>query len=400
VLRKFLDRKKVFFEREGWGKRLSPIFEMFEDFLYTTGEITRYAPHARDSLGFQRMMITVIVALLPSVLMALYNTGLQANLALAEFGITDPQGWRLELLRAIGISIDSTSTVSNFLHGALFFLPVLIVTYLVGGLWEVFFSCVKQQEVTEGFLVTGLLFPLILPATIPLWQVALGISFGVVFGKLIYGGTGMNFLNPALTARAFLFFSYPTQITGDVGWPGIDGLTGATPLAAAAVGRLDSLAVSWQNAFLGLIPGDMGETSTLACLLGAALLLMTRVASWRIMASVSLGMISLSLLLNGIGSLTNPMFALTPAWHFVLGGFAFGMVFMATDPVTAATTNQGRWIYGFLIGALVVLVRVVNPAFPEGMMLAILFGNCFAPLIDYMVVQRNIKRRLAHHGYP
>lgn len=398
MLRRFLDRKKAFFEKEGWGKRLSPIYEMIDDFLYSRGEVTQSAPHVRDSLGFQRMMATVIVALVPCVLVALYNTGLQANLALARFGVTGPAGWRLELLRTLGISLDPGSVISNTVHGALFFFPVLFVTYLVGGGWEILFSCVKQQEITEGFLVTGLLFPLILPATIPLWQVALGISFGVVFGKLIYGGTGMNFLNPALTARAFLFFSYPAQITGDVGWPGIDVLTGATPLAAAAAGGLNSIAVTWQEAFLGLIPGDMGETSTLACLLGAALLIATRVASWRIMASMSLGMITVVLLLNGMGSATNPMFGLTPAWHFVLGGFAFGAVFMATDPVTAATTNTGRWIYGFLIGALVVLIRVVNPAFPEGVMLAILFGNCFAPLIDYMVVQGNIKRRMAQHA--
>ncbi len=398
MFREFLDRKKSLFEKQGRGKKLAPIFEMVDDFLYSRGDVTKSSPHVRDSQGFQRIMATVIVALIPAVVMALYNTGFQANLALAKFGISYPVGWRIELLGVLGVGVNSASAVSNFLHGSLFFLPVLTVSYLVGGLWEVIFAVVKQQEITEGFLVTGLLFPLILPPTIPLWQAALGISFGVVFGKLIYGGTGMNFLNPALTARAFLFFSYPAQITGDVGWPGIDSLTGATPLAAATVGGMGSIPVSWQNAFLGLIPGDMGETSTLAILLGAALLIITRVASWRIMAGVTLGMVSVTLFFNTVGSATNPMFALTPAWHLVLGGFAFGTVFMATDPVTSAATNPGRWMYGFLIGALVVLIRVVNPAFPEGMMLAILFGNCFAPLIDYMVINRNIKRRLVHNG--
>jgi Na+-transporting NADH:ubiquinone oxidoreductase subunit B len=245
--------------------------------------------------------------------------------------------------------------------------------------------------------VTSVLFSLILPPTIPLWQVALGISFGVVIGKEVFGGTGKNFLNPALTGRAFLFFAYPAQMSGDAIWTAVDGFSGATPLGLAAMGGVEAILnanVTWFDAFIGTIQGSVGETSTLAILIGGAVILFARIAAWRIVAGVFLGMVAMSTLFNLIGSDTNPMFNMPFYWHLVLGGFAFGMIFMATDPVSASMTNTGKWFFGALIGVMVVLIRVANPAFPEGMMLAILFANLFAPLIDNFVVQANIKRRM------
>jgi Na+-transporting NADH:ubiquinone oxidoreductase subunit B len=290
--------------------------------------------------------------------------------------------------------------ISNFVHGALFFLPIYIITLAIGGIWEVLFATVRGHEVNEGFLVSSMLYTLILPPDMPLWQVALGISFGIVIGKEVFGGTGKNFLNPALTGRAFLFFAYPASISGDAVWVGVDGFTAATPLGLAAQGGLEAVQAagySWFQTFIGFMPGSIGETSTVAILIGAAFLLYTRIASYRIMAGVLGGMIATSILFNVIGSDSNPMFAMPFYWHLTLGGFAFGMVYMATDPVSAAMTNTGRWIFGALIGIMVVLVRVVNPAFPEGMMLSILFANMFAPVIDYFVVQANIKRRIKRH---
>jgi len=301
------------------------------------------------------------------------------------------------VLAALGIGIDAGSVLDNVVHGALYFIPLYLITIAAGGVWEVVFATVRRHEITEGFLVTSLLFPLTLPPDIPWWQVVIGISFGVVIGKEIFGGVGMNILNPALTARAFLYFAYPAQISGDAVWVAVDGFSRATPLAELADPVL-KLSVTMREAFIGIIPGSIGETSTLACLIGAFVLIVTRIGSWRIMLSVVLGMVGLSALLNFVGSATNPMFQVTPAWHFVLGGFAFGAVFMATDPVSAAMTSQGQWFYGILIGALTVLVRVINPAFPEGMMLAILFGNLFAPIIDKIFINRNIKRRLLNYG--
>jgi Na+-transporting NADH:ubiquinone oxidoreductase subunit B len=286
-------------------------------------------------------------------------------------------------------------------HGAAYFLPIYITTFLVGISWEILFAVVRGHEINEGFFVTSILFALIVPPDIPLWQVALGISFGVVVGKEVFGGTGKNFLNPALAGRAFLFFAYPAQISGDAVWTAVDGFSGATPLAMAATDGYHSIVdamgnqITWMDAFYGNIQGSIGETSVVAIGLGALVLLWTGIASWRIMLSVVLGMVAMSLLFNTIDSTTNPMFAMPWHWHLVLGGFAFGTVFMATDPVSGAMTNKGKWIYGALIGVMVMLIRVVNPAFPEGMMLAILFANLFAPLIDHFVVQANIKRRLA-----
>jgi Na+-transporting NADH:ubiquinone oxidoreductase subunit B len=278
------------------------------------------------------------------------------------------------------------------------------VTFFVGGNCEVVFAVIRKHEINEGFLVTGMLFPLILPPTIPLWQVALGIAFGVVVGKEIFGGTGMNILNPALTSRAFLFFAYPGHISGDRVWTSAvtspDGVSGATWLAEAAVRGPEALTqgVTWWDAFIGLVPGSMGETSTLACLIGAAVLILSGIGSWRIMVSVVAGSFAMVSLLTAVGSTTNPLFNVPFEWHIVLGGWAFGTVFMATDPVSASHTNPGKYVYGFLIGVLAILIRVVNPAYPEGMMLAILFMNLFASFIDHFFVQANIKRRRARYA--
>jgi Na+-transporting NADH:ubiquinone oxidoreductase subunit B len=335
-------------------------------------------------------------ALVPAVLMALYNTGYQANLAIASLGEAAATSWQAGVVKWLGVGFDPSSLWANVIHGAIYFFPVYIVTFAVGITWEIVFASIRGHEVYEGFFVTSLLFPLILPPTIPLWQVALGITFGVIIAKEVFGGVGMNILNPALAARAFLFFAYPAEISGDKVWVAVDGLSKATPLAELADTSMQLTSTVWDS-FIGLVPGSMGETSTLAILIGAAILIATKIGSWRIMLSVTLGMIGFSLLLNLIGSETNSMFAVTPIQHFVFGGFAFGTVFMATDPVTATFTDMGKIYYGLLIGFLVVLIRVVNPAFPEGMMLAILFGNVFAPIIDKIFVNQNIKRRLARN---
>jgi Na+-transporting NADH:ubiquinone oxidoreductase subunit B len=393
LLRKFLDKHGKLYEKGGKLEKLYYLYEVLDSFFYTSGKVTPGPTHIRDAMDYKRMMMTVIYALIPAVLIALYNTGLQVNLVLAKLGNASVEGWRMKVISGLGIGFDPGNIFANLIHGLLYFLPVYIVTLAAGGFWEVLFACVRKHEVHEGFLVTSLLFPLILPPTIPLWQVALGISFGVVIGKEVFGGVGMNILNPALTGRAFLFFAYPAQISGDAVWVAVDGFSRATPLAELA-DPLMKLSVSFKDAFLGLIPGSMGETSVLACLIGAVILIATGIGSWRIMASIMAGMVGLSLLFNLIGSSTNPMFAVSPLWHLVLGGFAFGTVFMATDPVSAAVTRPGQYIYGLLIGFLVVLIRVINPAFPEGMMLAILFGNICAPLIDRIFINANIKRRL------
>ncbi len=399
ILRNLLDSQHKYFDKGGSLEKFYPIYEMIDTFLYTPGEVTKGSVHVRDGLDLKRAMVTVAMALVPCILFAMYNTGLQANLALENLDATIIPGWRGSVLSFFGVAVNSSSIGSNLFHGLSYFLPIFLVTNIAGGLCEVLFSIIRKHEINEGFLVTGLLFPLTLPPTIPLWQVAVGIAFGVVVGKEVFGGTGKNFLNPALTARAFLFFAYPAQISGDLVWTAVDGFTGATALSHAASGGLSQLQsyVSWQDAFLGFMPGSMGETSTLAILLGGSLLLYTGIASWRIMLSMVLSALAMTLLLNAIGSETNPMFSITPLWHLVLGGFTFGVVFMATDPVSASMTLKGHWYYGALAGFMVILVRVINPAFPEGVMLAILFANCFAPLIDYFVIEGNIKRRERRH---
>jgi len=397
-LRNIFDKNAKLFEKGGKYEKLYPLFEATESFLFTTGEVTERASHIRDGLDLKRMMITVVVALIPAVFMAFYNTGLQANLAIVKMGLSDPGTWQGNIFKSLGFSFDPDNFFANVVLGAIYFFPIYLVTLAAGGFWEVLFATVRKHPISEGFLVTSLLFPLILPASIPLWQVVIGISFGVVIGKEVFGGVGMNILNPALTGRAFLFFAYPAQISGDKVWVAVDGISKATPLAQLAdpVAHLH-LNFSWMSAFIGTIPGSMGETSTLACLIGAVILIATGVGSWRTMLSVLVGMVVMALTFNLIGSSTNPMFQVTPVWHLVLGGFAFGTVFMATDPVSSAMTETGKYYYGLLIGILVVLIRVVNPAYPEGMMLSILFGNVFAPIIDKIVINSNIKRRLARN---
>ncbi len=399
--RAFLDRTGRHFEPGGRLARLYPLWEAADSFFYTPATVTTGAVHVRDALDLKRMMMLVVIATLPCVLMAMYNTGLQANLALDPARAALATGWRYDVLRALGVGHSPASIVACTLHGALYFLPLYAVTMVVGIAWEVLFAVVRKVEVNEGFFVTGMLFPLILPPTTPLWQAALGISFGVVLAKEVFGGTGMNFVNPALAARAFLFFAYPAAMSGDKVWTAIapaaavDGFSGATLLAQlrASPEPFVNLHWSWWNAFVGLEPGSMGETSALACLIGAVLLLVTRIASWRIMAGVALGTVAMAQLFNAIGSATNPFFGVPFWWHMVLGGWAFGTVFMATDPVTAPFADTGKWIYGACIGALVVLIRTVNPAYPESMMLVILFMNVVAPLIDYPLVRANIARR-------
>jgi len=399
-LRNFLDNLKPHFTEGGKLKKLYPLYEAIDTFLYSPGYLTKGLIHVRDSVDQKRIMITVGVALGPCVAMALYNTGYQANLAMSEMGITTVPGWRGWIIEFLGVECNHTNIFANVFHGLLYFAPVFLVCNVVGGLWELLFAVVRKHELNEGFLVTGILFPLTLPPTIPLWQVAVGISFGVVIGKEVFGGTGKNFLNPALTARAFIFFAYPAQMSGDAIWTAVDAFSGATPLglvAAEGMGALNE-SVTWTSAFLGRIQGSMGETSCVACLIGAGFLLYTGIASWRIMLAVLGSALLTASLLYFSGSETNPMFEMNPAWHLVLGGFCFGLVFMATDPVSAAMTQTGQWVYGILIGGLVILIRVINPAYPEGMMLAILFGNVFAPTIDALVVKAHIKHRNKRHG--
>ncbi len=402
VLRNLLDKQRSQFEHGGRFERLYPLYEAQDTFLFTPDHVTRSASHVRDAIDLKRMMTLVVVALIPTMIMAMYNTGYQAFLYVGQ-GAEPWPGWQTALYQALGLEMDPGSLFGCLIYGALYFFPIYAVTLAVGGLWEVLFAIVRKHEVNEGFLVTSALFPLILPPTIPYWQVALGISFGVVIGKEIFGGTGRNFLNPALTGRAFLFFAYPAQISGNLVWVAAqlpDATSGATVLARAKEEGLELVhsAWSWWDAFLGFIPGSMGETSTLACLLGAAFLILTGVGSWRIMAGVTVGTVVMALLFNVIGSETNPMFQMPFWWHIVAGGWAFGTVYMATDPVSAAYTETGKYVYGLLIGLMVVLVRVVNPAYPEAMMLTILFMNMFAPLIDHFVLQANIKRRMARYA--
>jgi Na+-transporting NADH:ubiquinone oxidoreductase subunit B len=400
-LRARLDRIAPTFEKGGKLHRWHPLWEAMDTFIYSPASVTTTGAHVRDAIDLKRMMMTVVIAALPCVFMAMFNTGLQANLAIDPARVAQLEGWRHAVIGLLGTGYSPSSGIANLVHGALYFLPLYIVTMVVGLSWEVLFAIVRKVEVNEGFFVTGILFPLILPPTTPLWQAALGISFGVVIAKEVFGGTGMNFINPALAARAFLFFAYPADISGDKVWtavPGgaaVDGFSGATLLGQMRVMTepFEASGFSWWSAFIGLEPGSMGETSALACLIGAVIIAVTKVGSWRTMVSVTLGTVAMALLFNAIGSTSNPWFGVPFWWHMVLGGWAFGMAFMATDPVTSPFSDKGKWIYGCMIGALVVLIRIVNPAYPEAMMLVILFMNVMAPVIDYFFVKANITRR-------
>jgi Na+-transporting NADH:ubiquinone oxidoreductase subunit B len=404
-LRKILDTVGKNFEHGGKLEKFHALFELHDTILFTPASVTKSPSHVRDSLDLKRMMITVVIALLPIVLFAMYNVGYQAAYAIGHGANAFP-GWQTEVYQALGLGYDTGNPFLCVLLGSLYFLPIFIAVGATGGLVEVGFATLRGHEVTEGFLVSWFLLALSLPPTIPVWQVVIGCAFGLIFGKEVYGGVGKNFLNPALTARAFLFFAYPGQISGDAVWTaasavsGADAWSGATALSVGAANGLAAIEsnLSWMQSFIGLEPGSMGETSALLCLVGAVILIATGIGSWRVMAGVVAGTAALSFLLNAIGSDTNHLFELPFHWHVVLGGWAFGTVFMATDPVSSAFTDLGKFIYGVGVGLMVVLVRVINPAYPEGMMLAILFMNMVAPLIDHVVIQQQNKRRKVRYG--
>ncbi len=378
-LRNYIDKIKPSFEEGGKFEAFHSTFDAIETFFFVPDEVTKLrGAQIRDSIDMKRSMILVIVALIPSLLFGMWNVGHWHFLAFGE----DATFWQ------------------EFGFGFLKVLPLIIVSYVVGLGIEIIFAQIRKHEVNEGYFVSGFLIPLIVPVDTPLWMLAIAIAFAVILGKEVFGGTGMNILNPALTVRAFLFFAYPGWMSGDSVWISgmvknadnvVDGFSGATPLAEAAAGNISNLPSTF-NMFLGIIPGSVGETSVLAILFGAIILIWTGIGSWKIMASMIAGGLFMGLILNLFA--VNAFMEL-PAWeHFLLGGFAFGAVFMATDPVTAAQTDIGKWIYGFLTGVLAILIRVLNPAYPEGVMLAILFMNVFAPLIDHYVVEANIKSRL------
>ncbi|MGC7559783.1 NADH:ubiquinone reductase (Na(+)-transporting) subunit B [Pasteurella sp. PK-2025] len=407
-LKHFLEKIEPAFLPGGKYEKWYALFEATATFLYTPGTVTHKASHVRDALDSKRMMVLVWLSLFPAMFYGMYNVGAQAILATDALGTLQQSiaaHWQYALSHALGADLTlSAGWASKMLLGATYFLPIYLTIFLVGGFWEVLFAMVRKHEINEGFFVTSILLALIVPPTLPLWQAALATTFGVVVAKEVFGGVGKNFMNPALAARAFLFFAYPAQISGDAVWVAADGFSGATALSQWAAGGEAGLKhvvtgqpITWMDAFIGNIPGSIGEVSTLALIIGAAIIVFARIASWRIIAGVMIGMIATSALFNFIGSSTNPLFAMPWYWHFVLGGFALGMFFMATDPVSAAFTNKGKWWYGILIGAMAVLIRVANPAYPEGMMLAILFANLFAPVFDYLVVQANIKRRRARN---
>lgn len=410
-LKNFLEKIEPNFLPGGKYEKFYALYEAAATIFYTPGTVTRNGAFVRDAIDLKRMMIIVWMATFPALFYGLYNVGEQAIVALNHLYQGDAlraviaDNWHYWFAEMLGGSLSVESGwASKMLLGATYFLPIYITVFIIGGFWEVLFATIRGHEINEGFFVTSILFALIVPPTLPLWQAALGITFGVVVAKEVFGGTGKNFLNPALAGRAFLFFAYPAQISGDAVWTAADGFTGATALSqwdasgkAGLIHNVTQQPITWTDAFIGNIPGSIGEVSTLMLILGGAMIIFARVASWRIVAGVMLGMIATSTLFNLIGSETNAMFSMPWYWHMVLGGFAFGMFFMATDPVSASFTNKGKWWYGILIGFMCVLIRVVNPAFPEGMMLAILFANLFAPLFDYFVVQANIKRRRARN---
>ncbi len=356
--------------------------------LYSSADVTTGSTHVRDSINNRRVMSIILLALLPCVLMALWNSGYQANLTLNQMLAAG----QIESLPGLS---NYTSICANLTKGLWIFLPMLIVTILVQAVWVGVFAAMRDRQIGSGFLVTAVLIVLLMPPTAPLWQVAIATSFGVVIGREIFGGNGMNFLSPALVSWVFMYMAYPQSISGDAVWTAVDGYTGATPLAMALSGGTSSLAaqgITWQSAFLGTIPGSMGETSTLACLFGAAILLVTGIASWRIIVSILIGVVALSSTLMAFSP-----DAMGPAWHLVLGGLAFGVVFLATDHSAAAMTVKGQWISGILIGLLIVTVRVFNPMMPESVGMIILFGSVLSPLVDRLVVNAHIKKRKLRH---
>ena len=397
MLRKFLDKLAPHFHAGGRYEKWYALYEAADTIFYQPSDVTRSTAHVRDGIDLKRIMITVWLCTFPAMFYGMYNLGFQANTILADMGVTSVEGWRGTLI-ALFAGHNPESIWDNLIYGAAYFVPIYMVVFIVGGFWEVLFAMKRGHEVNEGFFVTSVLFALTCPPSLPLWMAALGISFGVVIGKEVFGGTGKNFLNPALTGRAFLFFAYAPAMSGDAVWTAVDGYTGATALSVAAQQGMEVLQnqMTWMDGFVGNMHGSIGETSTLMLLIGGVVLLAMGIASLRIVLGVLLGTMVTTIVYGHFGDAnSNPMFAMPYYWHFVLGGYAFGLFFMATDPVSAAMTNAGKWWFGGLIGFMVVTIRVINPAFPEGMMLAILFANIFAPLIDHFVVQANVKRRLA-----
>lgn len=396
-LRRILDNMEPHFHKGGRFEKWYALYEAADTIFYKPADVTKTTSHVRDGIDLKRIMITVWLCTFPAMFFGMYNIGFQANTILAELGQAGLEGWRGALL-AMFTAHNPASLWDNFLLGAMYFVPIYATVFIVGGFWEVLFAMKRGHEVNEGFFVTSVLFALTCPPDLPLWQAALGISFGVVIGKEVFGGTGKNFLNPALVGRAFLFFAYPAELSGDGVWTVVDGYTGATPLSIAAQQGMSAVSghLTWFDAFLGFEQGSIGETSALALTIGGVVLLAMGIASTRIVLGVIIGTVVTTLVYNWLGAGSdNPMFTVPFWWHFVMGGYALGLFFMATDPVSASMTNTGKWWFGALIGFMVITIRVVNPAFPEGMMLAILFANMFAPTIDYFVVQSNIKRRLA-----
>ena len=396
-LRKILDNMEPHFHKGGKYEKWYALYEAADTIFYKPADVTKSTAHVRDGVDLKRIMITVWICAFPAMFFGMYNVGLQANTILAATGATGIDNWH-GVLTSWFAGHNPDSIWDNLVLGAAYFLPIYATVFIVGGIWEVWFAMVRGHEVNEGFFVTSILFALTCPPDLPLWQAALGISFGVVIGKEVFGGTGKNFLNPALVGRAFLFFAYPAEMSGDAVWTAVDGYSGATALSIAAQSGMDALSghLTWMDAFIGFEQGSVGETSALAIMIGGLVLLIMGIASTRIVLGTLIGTILTVLLYNWLGADSkNPMFQMPFWWHLVLGGYAFGLFFMATDPVSASMTNTGKWIFGALIGFMVITIRVVNPAYPEGMMLAILFANMFAPTIDYFVVQSNIKRRLA-----
>ena len=396
-LRNLFDKSKPLFEGKGRFARFFPLFDVFENLFYSSERKTSGLTHVRDGSDIQRVMVVVWLATFPTMFFGMYNIGYQALSALEAINLAGAEhvkDWHWPLVQLFS-GLDPNSILDCIAYGAIYFIPIYLVTFFVGIAWEMIFAVVRQHEISEGAFVTTVLFALSCPPDAPLWQVALGISVGLVIGKEIFGGTGKNFLNPALTGRAFLYFAYPASWSGDMSWVAVDGYTAATMLGISAQDGYANMpdTFTWSNAFFGLVPGSIGETSTVAILMGLAILLIPKIASYRIVGGIILGTIATTYLFNLIGSDTNPMFQMPFWWHMVMGGYAFGLVFMATEPVSGSHTNAGRWIYGFVIGFMVIMIRVLNPAYPEGMMLAILFGNLLSPLIDHFVVSRNISHR-------
>ncbi len=388
LLKKVLDKYRENFEEGGKLERLYPIYEATDTILFSTNEVTETGPHIRDSIDTKRVMILVVISLLPLYFFGATNIGFQNSIA-------------------IGLE---RSNLENFWFGFSKILPIIIVTFTAGAFWELLFAVVRKHPVSEGFLVTCALIPLTMPAGIPLWQIVVATTFGIVIGKEIFGGVGMNIFNPALMARVFIFFTYPTKISGDKVWVlGPDGYSGATALSIPAaelnqdaftlLNNFDQFDYSWWNMFWGWIPGSIGETNKFLIIIGALFLAYIKIVNWRVMFGAVLGLVGTALLTNLVAPFSsNSMFTIPPHYHLVMGSFLFGTAFMATEPVTGCHTNQGRWIYGILFGSLTVIIRSINPAYPEGVMLSILFVNAFAALIDWFVIQANIKRRQARYA--